>query len=236
MVKLLKFKNFFRSSNEPVHLFKYNHFINSLSKDKLNEILLFSEGDHLFKFLPEFTSKKVLYLNDQRHKFIFKKILAREPMYMVNYIYGGKSLQVQNPGYCTIIGDLENPALKDQHFDLVVCPFALDTDQFSPKILKSLCQVLKNGGRLILSLRHPQLEHMIFNQNPSVTGAPGNLLSKYFSLLKENSLYTEDIQEGQVNLPLKPYFSLDGVYDHYHEYKGTPLTLFLRAVKFIKKS
>lgn len=234
MAKILAFKNFFKSNKEPVHGFKYRHFLNALPQGKLKEILLFSEGDHLFSLLPEFSGKKILFLNDQNHKFIFKKILAREPKYMMNYVYAGKPLQLQNPGYCTIIGDLERLALKNRHFDCVICPFALDTDRINEKIFKCVSNILNNGGRLIMSLRHPQLEHIIFNQNPGVTGSPENSIAKYFNLLRENFLFTEEIKEGHVDMSLKPFFTLDGEYDHYHEYKNTPMTLFIRAVKFVR--
>ena len=225
------FKSQSKQSN--VAPFKQHHFINTLPVKQLAEILTFSEGDHLCELMPEaFGGKRVLYFNDQRHKFVFKKLLAREPDYLLNYGYQGPELTNQSPGYVSIYADMNRMPIKAEKFDVVICPFALEAEQFSPELLATIKRVLKNGGRLILSLRHPGLEKLVFNQNPSVNGVPENSVSAFYKLLKKNSLYVDDMVEGKVDLNLKPFFTLDGVYDHYHEYKNMPLTLMFNCVKF----
>jgi hypothetical protein len=83
-------------------------------------------------------------------------------------------------------------------------------------------------------VRHPGLEKILFNQNPSVNSPvmPENSVSQYFNWLKENHLFTEEMSEGRVDNTLKPFFDIEGGIEHFQDYKNTPMTLLFRAVKF----
>lgn len=234
MAKLLAFKKIFRSQHSGFGPFKFRHFLNTLSQERLDEILLFSEGEHFLSLLPESRAQSVLFFNDQRHKFILKKIVTSPPPVLINYVYGGGPCQKQSAHSFTLMGSLRALPFKPSQFDLVICPFGLDADAVNAKLINDVAGLLKNGGRLVLSLRHPQLEYLLFNQNPAQTGSPENSISRFFDELRKNHLYTEVIKEGMVALPLKPYFNREGERGYYHEYKGTPLTLFFRAVKFVR--
>ena len=236
MTALRKLKNWFRSEKEAGPSYKHAHFLNSLGVDKVDEIVVFSEADQLAKLVPSLDGKKVLFLNDQKHKFLFKKIMAKEPRYFVNYIFKGKPVSIQSPDCFTVMGNIDKLSFKNQFFDIIICPLSLCTEEASSRFIESMCQLLTNGGRIIFSVRHPQLEHVLFNQNPAATGNPDNSVSSYFDILKKHHFYTEEMSEGLVDMALKPFFTLEGEYDHYHEYKALPLTYLVKAVKFMKAS
>ena len=234
MAAILNIKNLFKNSKESHGPFKHHHYLNTLSAEKIDEIILFSESDRLCEALPDFQNKRVLFLNDERHKFVFKKIVAREPDYFINLITAESAAREQGLGYLTVFGDLKNLPFKHESFDIIVCPLALSGQGASAERIKNLSHLLKNGGRLIVSTRHPQLEYLLCNQNPSQTAPTENSATKYFRLLRENHLFTEDLVEGLVDLSLKPFFSVEGEYDYYHDYKGTPISLIFKAVKYVR--
>ncbi len=234
MAAILKFKRMFRHQKERKPSFRQHHFLNMLPADKIKEIQLFSECDHIEKVLPGLSGKKTLFFHDAKHKYVYRKILNRNPDYFVNYHYGETLPKEQDKGCFTVLGNLNRLSVKQRFFDLVVCPFALNSLDVNADLIKRVCSLLKNGGRIILSLRHPQLEHILYNQNPAETFSSDNTISKYFNILKNNSVYTEDMLEGRVDLSLKPFFTEEGEFDYYSEYKNTPITLLIKAVKWAK--
>lgn len=221
-----------KTKKRPLQSYKGYHYLNSLPPKKIEELLLFSEGDHFCDLLPASLHKKTLFLNDQCHKFLFKKILAREPTFFVNFVCGEVGVEDHAPGYFTIQGDMHDFPLKKDFFDCVICPFVLQTDKGTKQWIQKLSRLLKNGGRLIFSVRHPGLEKVLFNQNPSLNTVPENSVSQYFDWLKDNHLFTEEMSEGCVDNTLKPFFDVEGESEHFEEYKNTPMTLMFRAVKF----
>ena len=233
MAKIISLKKFFRQKEKPAS-FKRQHFLNQLPTHRLEEILLFSEGDHLSGVWPSFVNKKVLFFNDQKHKYIFKKILAAEPGYLVNYVYRG-DVGEQQTEYHTVLGDMDKLALRRHHFDIVICPFVLEDNAFVESFTCLAAELVENGSRVIMSVKHPALENIIFNQNPATAQVMEGAVSRYYSLLKENNLYTEELKEGGVDLALKAFFT-DSEYDYYHEYKNTPISLLFRTVKFMRKA
>jgi hypothetical protein len=233
MAKIISLRKFFKQAEKP-YSFKRGHYLNQIPAHRREEILLFSEGDYLSTLWPTFERKKVLFFNDQKHKYIFKKILTDEPGYLVNYVYRGPDVSEQKMGYHTVIGDMENLSIRRKHFDVVICPFALEDGPFIEGFIKKVSECLDNGSRLILSLSHPQLDNILCNQNPSSSHVAESQVSRYHELLKNNNLYVEDIKEGTVDLALKAFFT-DSEYDYYHEYKNTPISLLFRTVKYTRK-
>lgn len=233
MGSILSLRKIFKHREKPQG-YKRAHFLNQLSPQKLEEILLFSEGDSLSPALPGFENKKTLFFNDQKHKYVFRKILSGEPRHLVNYVYQGAPVAEQKPGFHTIMGEALAPALRRDHFDVIICPFILEETAFVENFIRSFAAFMANGSRLVLSVKHPQVENALYNQNPSSSRVAEGSAARYHALLKEHGLYTEEIREGAVDLALKAFFS-DGEGDYYHEYKNTGMSLVFRAVKFIKK-
>lgn len=233
MGSIISLKKFFQQKEKPQG-YKRAHFLNQLTPQKLEEIVLFSEGDALSPVLPGFENKKILFLNDQRHKYVFRKILAGEPRSLINYVYKGGPVAEQKPGFHTVMGDAAGLALRRDHFDVTICPFVLEDAAFVEGFVRNIAGFLANGTRLILSVRHPQTDNALFNQNPASSQVAETSVARYHALLKEQGLYTEEIREGGVDLALKAFFS-DAESDHYHEYKNTGVSLVFRAVKFVKK-
>lgn len=234
MAAILKIKNLFKNGKGTQSEFKHSHYLNSLTPERLDEIILFSESDRVCELLPDFADKKILFLNDDKHKFVFKKILAREPKSFVNYLCVSAETRNQEAGYLTVFGDRKTLPFRQGAFDMIVCPLALQSWLFQAEHIKSISRLLKNGGRLILSTRHPQLEHLLFNQNPAESMVCEESLMKQFRLLRDHHLFMEDVSEGCVDLSLRPFFCMEGEYDFYHDYKGTPISVAYRVVKYVR--
>lgn len=222
-----------KNRKQQLKSYKGAYYLNSLPPEKIEELLLFSESDHFCALLPSSLQKKTLFLNDQRHKFLFKKVLAHEPRFFLNLVYGAE-VEDHGPTHFTIQGDLHNLPLKKGFFDCVICPFVLQTEKVTTRRIQVLSQLLKNGGRLVFSVRHPGLEKILCNQDLSTNVVPENSVSRYFNWLKENHLFTEEMTEGCVDNKLKPFFDVEGGIGHFEEYKNTPMTLLFRAVKFAR--
>lgn len=220
-----------KTKKQHLKSYKGSHYLNSLPSEKIEEMLLFSESDHFCDLIPASLQKKTLLLNDQHHKFLFKKILANEPRFFMNLVYGA-DVEDRGPTHFTVQGDLQSLPLKKNFFDCVICPFVLQTEKVTTRWIQVLSQLVKNGGRLIFSVRHPGLEKILFNQNPSVNVVPENSVSQYFNWFKENHLFIEEMTEGCVDNTLKPFFGVEGGIDYFQEYKNTSMTLLFRAVKF----
>ncbi|MBU0505289.1 MAG: methyltransferase domain-containing protein [bacterium] len=236
MAAILKFKNIFASQKDLVGSYRYHHFLNTLPQQKLNEIQLFSESDKMESLLPALYGKRVLFFYDGLHKYIFKKTLTKNPNYLLSYCYTSikPKQQLEMPYF--VMGDLDKMPLRSDFYDVVICPFALQSNLLTPGFIKKACSLLRNGGHLILSLRHPQLEHILFNQNPSETFLSDNSVSSYFGALQAGHVYAEKIIEGCVDNGLKPFFSFETEKDYFAEYKNTPITLLFRGVKYSPKS
>lgn len=234
MATILRLKNLFRNKEKPLS-YKREHYLNQIKKEKLEDILVFSEADTISKSWPSFAQKKVLYFNDQRHKYLQQKILIEEPSHLLNYIYQDEIEETAFDGQMVVVGDFEQLSIRKSFFDVVIAPLSLkESFESISQFIGAISGLLNNNARLVLGLKHPMLENILHNQNPSSGQTQESNLSKYFDILKENHFFLEDVKEGLVDLSLKPYFT-NSEYDYYHEYKNTPLSLVLKAVKFQRK-
>jgi SAM-dependent methyltransferase len=152
----------------------------------------------------------------------------------VNYLCVPTEARNQEAGYLTVFGDRKTLPFRKGVFDIVVYPLALQSWLFQDEHIKGVSRLLKNGGQLILSTRHPQLEQILFNQNPAESMISEDSLMRQFRLLRDHHLFTEDLAEGVVDLSLRPFFCMEGEYDFYHDYKGTPISLAFKAVKYVR--
>lgn len=231
MAKLLNLRKFFHT--EENFSFKHKHFLNQLSAAKQEEILLYSEGDHIAQILPKLKDKKILIFNDMRHNYLLKKTTQQEPGQVIHFIYKGEPPATQIEGLFSVVGDFKQMPLRKNYYDVVICPFVLEEFYLVISFIEKISPFLRNGARLILSVRHPQFENHLTNQNPTESRVAESLISKYFHVLQDNHFFTEDLLEGIVDLALKPFFS-DTTREYYHEYKNTPISFFIKAVKFKK--
>lgn len=237
MAALLKIKNLFRQRESRFPFYKYRHFLNAQSPEKLKDILLYSESDHMLKIAVDAKKKNVLFINDGEHKYLFKKIVDRGATTLVNYHYRGEAdkMRLSAVPIFSVMGDIERLSVRAGFYDMIYAPLVLEESLLQKELTAKMVKSLKNGGRLIVTVCHPHWEHLLYNQNPAESGSLGNSLSQYFHTLKENHLYIEDIQEGVVDGHLKPFFQGDDETDYYYEYKDVPVTLTLQAVKYVKK-
>ena len=226
--------NLFKTKKEKAPSFKYHHHLNSLPAHIVHGMVYQSESDSLLKILPNISHKTVLYLNDQNHERAYKKILAKKPKDLINYVYGGPVPGNQVPHSYTVMGNLESLSMTEEYCDVVILPLGQRSDRFAEATLSKVNPIIRNGGRLILSVRHPEWEHFLYNQNPAERCVMDNLLSKFFKILKKHDLYVEDMIEGCVNSSFKKYFQKEGEFDYYLDYKGLPISTAFCAVKYKK--
>jgi hypothetical protein len=237
MAALLKIRDLFRQRESRYSPYKYRHFLNAQTPEKLKDILLYSESDHILKMPIETAEKKVLFINDGEHRYLFKKIVDRGAHTLVNYHYRGEADKMRLPTIpvFSVLGDIEKLSVRAGFYDVIYAPLVLEESLLQKELIAKMTRSLKNGGRVIICVCHPHWEHILYNQNPAESGSLGNSVSSYFHSLKENHLYIEDIQEGVVDGHLKPFFRGDDETDYYYEYKDLPVTLTLQAVKYVKK-
>ncbi len=229
-------KKWFRSQKDVAPTYKHRHFLHTLMPEKVRELMIYSEAEPLSDLMPSLEKKRVLFLNDGEHKYFYKKLQAIDPTYLVNYVFGDQEIEKNELKSPTVIGDLDTLALSNLHFDVIVCPFSLLSHKVSADVISEISKKLKNGGRIVLSVRHPAFDQVYIKENPAEYAFPDTSVSNYFSVLKKNNLYTEEIAEGRVGPMVKPLFASKDGHDHYADYFGLPLTYIMRAVKFVKKS
>lgn len=236
MAAILKIKNLFRQRELRYPPYKYRHFLSAQRPEKLKDILLYSESDHMLKMAVTTEKKKVLFINDGEHKYLFKKIVDRGAHTLVGFYYRGEAdkMRLSTVPVFSVMGDIEKLSVRADFYDVIYAPLVLEESLLTKELIAKIARALKNGGRIIASVCHPHWEHILYNQNPAESGSLGNSFSQYFHILKENHLYIEDIQEGVVDGHLKPFFRGDDETDYYYEYKDVPVTLTLQAVKYVK--
>lgn len=232
MARILSLKNFFQPAREKNLSYKHRHFLNALDPQRLDEVLLYAEASRLISALPRAQNKNVVVFNGLRHKTLLNKMQLLDYRHMISYCYRGE-INKQRGRFFSVLGDAETLSIRRNHHDVAVCPFVLEDLAFCEKFIRTLAGYLHNGARLVLSVRHPFLENIIYNQNPAEVRVCEGATSRYFQLLKENNFYTEDILESPVDMVLKPFFT-DAEHDYYHEYKNSPLVLIFKAVKYEK--
>lgn len=234
MTTIINLKNFFKPKPQPLS-YKHKHYLNTMDQKRLREILLYSEGDLIAQASMGWQNKKVLFCNDENHKYALKKVVQATPSYCLNLVTGDGDHPKTKADYATARGELDHLPIRKGFFDAYVVPLALMDDAIRvEKLIQKISTHMINGQKLYLSLRHPALDQILTNQNPGSNVVSDVSLSKVFEVLKRNYLFTEDLMEGHVDLSLKPYFRSDET-DYYHEYKNTPLTVLFSTVKFQRK-
>lgn len=234
MAKAFKISPFFWSSRKKRSL-RDNSFLGSLSESRLQELLVLNESEGVIKLLGNQRYKRAVFFNDGRNPFLLKKMSASEPELLVNYVYQKHGDAENHLGYLTVLGDLDNLPLRSQNYDMIVCPFSLQKTR-QDKNLNAISKIVPNGGRIIFSVIHPQLEHLLHSERSLGDAVPFNRVSLYYNWLKKSHLYVEELQEVNVDQKSKPFFSSEEGHDHYYQYRGLPLILQFKTVKYQKGS
>lgn len=234
-------KNFFSTSSRnklpgmgiPFSSFRQFHFLNTLDSQNLTELLQFSEQRFFANLSPDLSGKKGLFFSVSATRLLLERLLKQNPSTLINY-----QLEPFTPprhaAIVSLVGTFKPLALRPHFFDVLFAPFTSFHKKEFLGIMPQLANLLVNGGRAVFSFIHPALEYFLYNQNPSSPVSSSNNLENYFSSFKENNLYLEHLQEGVIDKEMKPFFHNLGQSNTFDEYRGIPLVLFFRVVKYVK--
>lgn len=222
---------FKRPSNQDFAPFKHWHYLNTQSPQELSEILFFAEQRHFFELVPDIKGQVVGVFTQRNTQNLVEKLMMKKAHQLVE-IQLEKMPAQPNQGLVQIRSPLRPLPLRGQSFQVALLPFATRTVGSLFEGLPEISRSLINGGRFVLSIIHPVLEILIYNQNPASLARAQNSLSGYVAALKQNHLFVEDLREGIVDSDLKSFFYYQEGRSCYDEFVGLPLVLFLRAVKY----
>lgn len=206
-------RKFFRR-NEGIASFKQYHYLNTLPEQQLSELLQFSELRQLP--LSNIQGKRVLLIGPHT---IAQKIGDRKPACFVEY---GTMVRGSN----------EALPFRKEFFDVVFFPRVGRETKLS---LEQVGELLPNGGKLILSVVHPALELLLYQQNPSPVPHVAHSIAGYFQEASSAHFYLEDLRESTVDLETKPFFMDEEEGEYYEQFKNVPLVLILQCVRYVKK-
>lgn len=216
--------------------FKQFHYLNSLRPQSLVDLLQFSEQRHFMDLSPEPEGKKILFISYPPSKLLSEKLIALRPSQVLHYQVEPSPVS-EAPHLYVAKGNLKPLSVRPQSFDLVYLPVATQYKKDFLPHFSSISSALVNGGRVILSIIHPVLEILLTTQNPASTSRAQTSLKNYFIALKESQLYLEGITEGIIDKEMSPFFKeASSEIDYFEEFKGMPVVLFLKVVKFVKQS
>lgn len=216
--------------------FRSSHFLSHISPTALSELLVTSQQNNFLSLLPNLEGKKSLYISSPGTEALLENILQMNPHRVLNYQLSAQSI-VQDSRVISVTGNFQLPALKKSIFDLAFFPMAGLNHSDCLSAMRNMIDTLDNQGRVLLCIVHPTLFFLLMNQASfHATQGFAYTLQNILLKLKEMDLYIEALHEGYVDREVKAYFE-DAVGQNYHEeYQGLPLTLVIRAVKFVRNS
>lgn len=223
--------------------FKQFNYLNQLSQKELCQLLHFVEQRKMVDLVSDLEEKKTLFicypgtlhfctrlLDDKTRFLLLYRVCSQN-----NHFYSS-SEDLASLSLNCVKGNLKHLAIKSDYFNVVFAPLSTQTQiDFTP-FFSEFFRILPNGGRLVISLIHPHLEFVLYNQNPSSQLQVQNHIQDIVNSLRDNHLYLEQLKEGIVDQNVRPFFITSDNSKPYDEFKGLPLVLFIRAVKFIKNS
>ncbi len=236
MPSVLNFKNFFRKAEESTlqKSFRHPNYLNSLGAQALANLVNFIEQKGFPDLLPECGQKNTAVIAYPSCKFILER-LSKKNATIVNYQIE-PFIVSQTVQSFTLGGNLKPLSLRAGAFDLVVAPVSSQLKTDWNALIPSFSECLNNGGRFVFAVFHPFLEILLHNQNPASVQKAQTSLALYFNTLKDNHLYIEACSEGIIDKDAKPFFTGPEGEKAFEEFRGLPLVLFLRAVKYVKES
>lgn len=236
-------KIFSRKANNDAYLpFKQANYLNQMQSNDLGALVQFSEMQTFMDMAPDIANKRVLFLSQRSTSHVLPKILALHPGHVIHYQLDSLDPAMKK-NVLAVKGGLRPLALKSETFEVILFPANHFIEKDMTIYLEELSRVLCHGGRLLLSVVHPFLELLLYNQNPLSYKRGQSSLNKYFQACRDHQLYIENVHEGLVDNTMKPFFKtpVGARTDHlegmtpYDEFRGIPLTLTFKAVKFSKK-
>ncbi|HBF13232.1 MAG TPA: hypothetical protein DDW49_07585 [Deltaproteobacteria bacterium] len=213
--------------------FKSFNGLNNLSEKDLVETLTFSEEKEWEKNLPELEGKKVLFYLNAANQHLLHKISQKNPKAVYVLFEDGALILANEKNIYYIRSELKLAPLKTGFADVLIVSLASLYKEDALAVLEFLSPMLAHNGRMMLSVIHPFLEILLYNQNPAQQTRARYQLQDYLRRLRENDLYVETIKEGLIDKDLKPFLVKKQDEQIYHETSGIPLVLFLKAVKFV---
>lgn len=225
-------KRIFKKSETPQTIppFKQFNYLNSMEQKDLVDLLHFSQQRVLAQTIPDLSTKNVLFISFPSTVSLVDTFIKFDPALLMNYQVHFNANHSRSNVH-SLTGSLNPLSVKKESFDAVFFPVASLYQKDFLSSFKHLGQTLKNGGRAFICVVHPALELFLYNQNPSSASKAQLNFQSYFSGLKENNLYLEELIETNIDKETKVFFKDSRYFD---EFKGLPLVLFLRAVKFQK--
>lgn len=227
-------KLFKKPANDEALPFRQFNYLNLMAEQDLIELLQFSERNQIMELSTEIRDQRVLSFSNRWTSYLSPNLATHDPALLIDYVID-QSPAPQRSAVLRMQGGLASLALGSSLFDLVFYPMASRFHFDFSEYFGEVSRVLANNGRVIFSFAHPQLAYLLHNQNPAAQQKAQVSLEKYIQGMRENNLYLETLREVCVNKQTRPFFVGSGPHDPYEDFEGTPLVLFLRAVKYIKK-
>lgn len=220
--------------------FKQFNYLNQLSQKELSQLLHFVEQQKMVDLVSDLEEKKTLFVCYPGTLHFCARLLDSKTRFLLLYRARSKNFSPPNEDLASlsidcIKGSLKNLAIKPDYFNVAFAPLSAQTQTDFTQFFSEFSRILPNGGRLVISLIHPHLEFILYNQNPSSQSRVQNHIQDVIEALRANHLYLEQLHEGVVDQSVRPFFVTGNNSKPYDEFKGLPLVLFLRAVKFVKE-
>lgn len=221
--------------------FKQFNYLNQLSQKELSQLLHFVEQQKMVDLVSDLEGKKTLFVCYPGTLHFCSRLLDDQTLFLLLYRARSKNNfyppneDLASLSIDCIKGSLKQLAIKSDYFNVAFAPLSTQTQTDFTPFFSEFSRILPNGGRLVISLIHPNLEFILYNQNPSSQSRVQNHIQDIIEALRANHLYLEQLHEGVVDQSVKPFFVTGDHSRPYEEFKGLPLVLFIRAVKFVKE-
>lgn len=223
--------------SHPISAFRQFNLLNSFDPQSLTDLLQFSEQRFFVDLSPDLSDKKGLFFSLPTTRLLMERLLKKNPSHLMSYqleSFVESFSPLRQAHLISVSGGLKPLACRLQFFDFLLAPFVSLYKKDMATFMPQFASTLVNGGRAVFSFIHPALELFLYNQNPSSPVRSPNSLQNYFTSFKENNLYLEHLQEGIIDKEMKPFFHYHGGESFFEDYRGIPLVLFFRVVKYIK--
>lgn len=230
-------KIFSRHDSESQDVPEKSAFLENADSSLKEKIMQLSECETLLRVMPDATGKSLAVIRSIRHQYLAQKLTAPQAKLHVDLIYDAEAKSVRNFSGTgkAVLCDRGSLPLSRNAFDIIVTPVGYDGLGDWKAMLSKTVAALKNGGRALLAFCHPQFEKYAVAGNQRSKSEYGeNTVSRIFAEFKKQHLFVEDLTEGLVDAALKPYFVDENMKDHSIYYRNLPVTLVLRAVKFVR--
>ncbi|MBX7147588.1 methyltransferase domain-containing protein [bacterium] len=210
------------------------NFWHTLSGSDLADLMRVAESGRFLELLPPLENKTNFYITESESPYLFQKISETQKQTLLELRHAGKSKTgafnlVQSKtlphSYAAVEADPMALPFKSETADVLLAPLA-NTIYRLETLLSEWARVLKNEGRGVVSLMHPALHFSLKNPNIPYT------FESLWALLRQHNFYVEQMIETVVDKNTRPFFVSSNADNLYDEYRGHPLVLTLKLVKY----